>query len=142
MSVAAVTVAALLVASPSLTDADRIAANGGFLLGNAHRCGIEDSRVTRAGQLVRTLISAASPDDKAEEDATARFSAFFLVSAVADPKTDKLVASCKRITAELRRLESHPVDQALVGSNSESPAKSAPEKGAVGPGSTKPGDGE
>src|SRR5690349_18680338 len=122
MSAAAITVAALLVASPSLTDADHIAANGGFLLGNAHRCGIEDGRVTRAGQLVRTLISAASPDDKAEEEATSRFSAFFLVSAVADPKTDKLVASCKRIAAELNRLESHKADLALVGSNDEPPA--------------------
>ena len=85
-------------------------------VGNAHRCGVDEARVTRAGQLVRTLISAASRDDKTEEEATARFSAFFLVSAVADPKIDKLVASCKRITAELRRLESHQLDQALVGS--------------------------
>jgi hypothetical protein len=143
MSVAAITVAALLVASPSLTDADRIAANGGFLLGNAHRCGIEDARVTRAGQLVRTLISAASPDDKAEEAATARFSAFFLVSAVADPKIDKLVASCKRTTAELRRLESHQAaDQPLIGSNEEPPAQSAHGKDTIGPGSFRPGDGE
>ena len=134
MSAAAITVAALLVASPSLTDADRIAANGGFLLGNAHRCGIEDSRVAHAGQVVRTLISAASPDDKGEEAATARFSAFFLVSAVADPKAEKLVASCKRITAELRRLESHPVDQTLIGSNDEPPAGSTQQKGSFGPG--------
>jgi hypothetical protein len=132
MSAAAITVAALLVASPSMTDADRIAANGGFLVGNAHRCGIGDARVTHAGQLIRTLISAASRDDKAEEEATARFSAFFLVSAVADPKTDKLVASCKRITAELRRLETHQTDQPLVGSNNDAPAK----------GSFGPGDGE
>ena len=137
MSAAAVTIAALLVASPSLTDADRIAANGGFLLGSAHRCGIEDSRVTHAGELVRTLISAASPDDKVEEAATARFSAFFLVSAVADPKIDKVVASCKRITAELRRLESHQIDQPLVGSNDQPPARNAPQKGTF-----KPGDGE
>jgi len=142
MSAAAITVAALLVASPSLTDADRIAANGGFLLGNAHRCGIEDSRVTRAGEVVRTLISAASSDDKAEEAATARFSAFFLLSAVADPKVDKLVASCKRITAELRQLESHHIDVALIGSNDAPLAKSAPGKDTVGPGSLKPGDGE
>ncbi len=117
MSVAAITIAALLVASPSITDADRIAANGGFLVGNAHRCGVDEARVTRAGKLIRTLIAAASADDKTEEEATARFSAFFLVSASADPKTDKLVASCKRIAAELRRLESHQPDQALVGSN-------------------------
>jgi hypothetical protein len=122
MSAAAITVAALLVASPSITDADRIAANGGFLVGNAHRCGVDEARVTRAGQLIRSLITAASRDDESEEEATARFSAFFLVSAVADPKADKLIASCKRITAELRRLESHPTDQALVGSDDRAPA--------------------
>ena len=132
MSAAAITVAALLVASPSLTDADRIAANGGFLLGNAHRCGIDENRVTRAGQLVRTLISAAAADDKAEEEATARFSAFFLVSAVTDPKTEKLVASCKRVTAELRRLEGHKVDLPLIGSNDDARSE----------GSFGPGDGE
>lgn len=137
MSAAAITVAALLVASPSLNDADRIAANGGFLLGNAHRCGIEDSRVTRAGQLVRTLIAAASSDDKSEEAATGRFSAFFLLSAVANSKTDKLVASCKRITAELRRLEGHQVDQVLIGSNEKPPGKHTSAAGSF-----KPGDGE
>src|SRR5918992_2763427 len=94
MSVTAVTVAALLVSSPITTDADRIAAKGGFLLGNAQRCGIDDNRVTHANRLIRTLISAAAPDDKAEEDATARFSAFFMVSAVPDPKSNELVASC------------------------------------------------
>ncbi len=128
MSVAAITVAALLVASPSITDADRIAANGGFLVGNAHRCGVDEARVTRAGRLVRTLIAAASPDDKAEEEATARFSAFFLVSGLADPKTDKLVASCKRITAALRTLESRQPDQALAGSDDR------PAKPSFGPG--------
>ena len=132
MSAAAVTVAALLVASPSITDADRIAAKGGFLLGNAQRCGIDGNRVTHAGQLIRTLISAAAPDDKAEEDATARFSAFFMVSAVPDPKSNELVASCKRITAELRRLESHRVDLPLVGSSD----KERPES------SFRPKDGE
>jgi len=134
MSIAAITVAALLVASPNITDADRIAANGGFLLGNAQRCGIDDNRVTRAGQLITTLISAAAPDDKAEEDATARFSAFFMVSAVADPKSNELVASCKRITAELRRLESHHVDLSLVGSSDSD--KERPES------SFRPKDGE
>src|SRR6185369_14347953 len=105
MSAVAISVAALLVTSPSITDSDRVAANGGFLLGNAHRCGINDNRVTYAGQLIRTLISAAAPDGKAEEEATERFSIFFLVSAEAGPKSDKLVTSCKRITAELRLLE-------------------------------------
>src|SRR4051812_46223656 len=55
-----------------------------------------------------------------------------LVSAVADPKSDKLVTSCKRITAELRRLESHRVDLPLVGSSD----KERPES------SFRPKDGE
>jgi hypothetical protein len=125
MSVAAITAAALLVSSPIITDADRIAAKGGFLLGNAQRCGIDGNRVTHAGQVIRTLISAAAPDDKAEEDATARFSAFFMVSAVPDPKSKELMASCKRITAELRRLESHRVDLPLVGSSDKERPESA-----------------
>src|SRR3954451_19192792 len=116
MSAVALTVAALLVATPSITDADRIAANGGFLLGNAHRCGISHNRMTYAGQLIRTLISAATPDDKEEEEATERFSTFFLVSATPGPKSDKLVTSCKRITAELRRLESRHINLPLIGS--------------------------
>jgi len=120
MSAAAITVAALLIASPSSTDADRIAANGGFLLGNAYRCGVNTDRVVRAGQLIRTLIAAAAADEKAEEEeATARFSAFFLVTA-AVPKEEKLVASCRRVSAELRRLEKH--QHALIGSNSSAPA--------------------
>ena len=91
--------------------------------------GVAEARVTHAGQLIRTLIAAASADDKAEEEATGRFSAFFLVSAVADPKQEKLVASCKKVIAEFRRLEDHPAGEALVGSND-----SAPSKPSFGPG--------
>jgi len=112
MSAAAITVAALLVASPSITDADRIAANGGFLLGNAHRCGMGENRVTQAGQLIRTLISAAAPDDKAEEDATARFSAFFLVSTEEQKREARdagwLGSSCRPLAAVNRSSPTGP----------------------------------
>ena len=115
MLVAATTVAALLIASPSASDADRIAANGGFLVGNAHRCGMEPDRVVRAGQLVRELITAATGDSKEEETATMRFAQFFLVSAFPDQQKEKLVASCKVVAGELGKLEQHQL--ALVGSN-------------------------
>jgi hypothetical protein len=131
MLVAATTVAALLIASPSTTDADRIAANGGFLVGNAHRCKVDPERVVRAGQLVRDLIAAAAGDEKAQEDATTRFAEFFLVSAYADPKKEKLVASCKAVATELGRLEQH--NATLIGSSTEKSAKSRP---------FGPGDGE
>ncbi len=119
MSVLALTTAAvLLVASPGATssaDADRIAANGGFLLGHAHRCGIQTERVVRAGQLVRELILAAAADTRAQEDATSRFAQFFLATAVPDQGDSKLIPSCQTVASEFEKLERHRV--AGTGSN-------------------------
>jgi hypothetical protein len=119
MSVLALTTAAvLLVASPggtSSADADRIAANGGFLLGHAHRCGIQTERVVRAGQLVRELILAAAADTRAQEDATSRFAQFFLATAVPDQGDSKLIPSCQTVASEFEKLERHRV--AGTGSN-------------------------
>lgn len=112
---AATTIAALLIASPSSTDADRVAANGGFLLGNAQRCGIEGERVVRAARLIRGLIDAASSDGSDREAATSRFAEFFLVSAFADPRKEKLVASCQAVSSELGRLEEHQLQLAGAG---------------------------
>jgi hypothetical protein len=114
MLAAATTVMALLIANPSTTDLDRIAANGGFLVGNAHRCGVDTERVVRAGQLVRELISATTDDSKQEEAASARFAEFFIVSAFPDQGKEKVVASCKVVASELTRLEQHQLE--LVGS--------------------------
>ena len=105
----ATTVAALLVASPSSSDADRLAANGGFLLGNAQRCGIEAPRLERAGQLIRELVLAASRDEQEEKDAKGRLAAFFLVSAAPeDGKSKKtLIASRKLVISEFEQFERH-----------------------------------
>lgn len=114
MLLAATTVAALLIASPSLSDADRIAANGGFLLGNADRCGVAGDRIVKAGRLIRGLIAAATEDAGGQTRATKRFAEFFLVSALADP-TQGAVASCKIVDSELVRLEQHPMTNAGAG---------------------------
>ena len=45
----------------------RIAETGAYLLGNAHRCGVADDRVIRAGKVIRELIVAASDDDERAE---------------------------------------------------------------------------
>ena len=122
MSVLALTTAAvLLVASPggtSSADAGRIAANGGFLLGHAHRCGIQTERVVRAGQLIRELILAAAADARAQEDATSRFAQFFLATAVPDQGDSKLIPSCQTVASEFEKLERHRV--AGTGSNAAS----------------------
>ncbi len=107
MLAATTTVAALLIANPSASDVDRIAANGGFLVGNAHRCGIAEARVVRAGQVVHDLIVAAAQDSKAQEDATMRFAEFFVVSAFPDPADKQPIASCKVVASELTQLEQH-----------------------------------
>src|SRR5438874_13495 len=124
MSALAAAVAALLVASPSATDADRVAANGGFLLGNAHRCGIAGDRIVQTGQLVRDLILAVAEDERAQQEATARFARFFLVTATdedkAAPAKAKPVASCQKVAKEFERLERH-----LAGGHDAAAAASA-----------------
>src|SRR5882757_3090456 len=124
MSLLAMTTAVLLVASSgssgttplgtnSTTDAARIATNAGFLLGNAHRCGIATDRVVKAGQMIRELIHAAAKDSKEQEDATEQFATLFLATALpelGDSKGDsKLVASCSNVTAEFQKFERHRV---------------------------------
>ena len=112
---AATTATILLIASPNTTDATLLAANGGFLLGNAQRCGVHSDRVERVGRLVRNLIVAATEDTQEQEEATKEFAQFFVVSALVDPRAKKPVASCKIVTSEFGRLERHV--PAAVGSN-------------------------
>jgi hypothetical protein len=106
-ALASATVAALLIASPSTTDAARVAADGGFLLGNAHRCGIHNDRIVRAGELIRDLILAAAGDAQEQDEATARFARFFIVSAFVDSAGKQPVASCQIVSSEFQRLEQH-----------------------------------
>ena len=133
MSLLGVTTALMLVASSGTTslgttseaDAARIAANAGFLLGNAHRCGIATDRVVKAGQLIRELISAAAKDDKEQEDATERFATYFLLTALPDQGDSKLVASCTTVTSEFQKFERHRVAGAAANKaigNTPSPA--------------------
>ena len=130
MSLLGMTTAVFLIASSgassgtaslgtnSTTDAARIATNAGFLLGNAHRCGIDTDRVVKVGQLVRELIQAASKDTKEQDDATETFATFFLATALPDASDGKLVASCVTVTSEFQKLEHHRV----AGAPSNSPA--------------------
>jgi len=128
----AASVAALLIASPSATDAARVAADGGFLLGNAHRCGIQNERIVRAGQLIRDLIIASATDAQEQDEATARFARFFIVSAFVDKQGGKLVASCRIVASEFERLEQHRA--VAVGSDPVTGGTARPDPG--------PGDGE
>ena len=52
-------------------DPTQLAETGGFLLGNAHRCGVPTDRVEHAGKVIHDLIVAAS--DNSTEEAAAEF---------------------------------------------------------------------
>lgn len=92
-------------------DAVWLAAHGGFLIGNAHRCGLDNERVVKAGQLVQTLIAAASRDEDEASDAGTKFAEFFLVTAFPGKK-ESLTVSCKAVSRELARLEQHQLEAA------------------------------
>jgi hypothetical protein len=62
-------------------DPTRLAETGGFLLGNAHRCGIETERVEHAGTVVHDMIVSASYDPTEEAAADSRFARIFMASA-------------------------------------------------------------
>src|SRR5690349_13057193 len=53
------------------------AVTGAFLLGNAHRWGVADDRVVRAGRVIRELIAAAPVDAGEQPAAKPRFVEIF-----------------------------------------------------------------
>lgn len=110
MSLVATVTAVLLIGSPApapTADAISLGAHAGFLLGNAHRCGIANERVVAAGRLVRDLIAVAARDAPETEKASARFAQFFFASAFSYEGKDGLVPSCKTVSSEFARLERH-----------------------------------
>ena len=54
-------------------DPAQLAETAGFLLGNAHRCGVPTDRVARAGTVIHRSIVAVSCDPTDEAAANSRF---------------------------------------------------------------------
>jgi hypothetical protein len=105
-----VTTALLLVLGIGIAeaaDSTRLAETGGFLLGNAHRCGVPTDRVEHAGKVIHDLIVAASYDPTEEAAADSRFAQIFLASAFPDQEGDALIPPCKVVIAQFERLERH-----------------------------------
>jgi hypothetical protein len=86
-------------------DATLLAETGGFLLGNAHRCGVPVKRVGQAGKVIHDLIVAASYDATEEAGADARFAEVFKASAFPDQRGGFLVPPCKAVITQFERLE-------------------------------------
>jgi hypothetical protein len=105
-----VTIALLLLLGTGVAQAGdpaQLAETAGFLLGNAHRCGVSTDRVEHASTVIRRLIVAASCDPTDEAVANSRFAEIFRASASPDQDGDVLIPPCKVVIAQFERLERH-----------------------------------
>jgi hypothetical protein len=91
---------AVMAANPT-----RIAETGAFLLGNAHRCGVADDRVVRAGKVIRELIVAAADDASEQTAAKSRFAAIFRESARPEGNGRMPIPPCRTVVTQFERLE-------------------------------------
>ena len=85
----------------------QLAETAGFLLGNAHRCGVPTDRVEHAGKVIQRLIVAASYDPTEEAVANSRFAETFEAAAFPDRKRDALIPLCELVISQFERLERH-----------------------------------
>ena len=83
----------------------RIAETGAVLLGNAHRCGVDDDRLVRAGRVIRQLIVAASDDVNEQAAAKLRFAEIFRASAQPEGEGRGPTPPCKSVLMQFKRLE-------------------------------------
>jgi hypothetical protein len=83
-----------------------LAETGGFLLGNAQRCGVPIERVERAGGVIHDFIVAAARDSNEAAAANSRFAEIFLASALPNQDPDAF-PSCTVVIQQFDRLERH-----------------------------------
>jgi hypothetical protein len=109
-SALAVTTALLLllgIGVAEAADSTQLAETGGFLLGNAHRCGVPTERVEHAGKVIHGLIVAAAYDSSEAAAADSRFNEIFLASAFPNQDGDALIPPCTVVITQFDRLERH-----------------------------------
>ena len=83
-----------------------LAETGGFLRGNAHRCGVAVDRVERVGNAIHDFIVAAARDSSEAAAADSRFAEIFLAVALASQDADAF-PSCRVVIEQFDRLERH-----------------------------------
>jgi hypothetical protein len=108
-STLAITIPVLWLMGVSVAEAadpTLLAETGGYLLGNAHRCGVSVERVERAGKVIHDFIVAAAKDSSEAEAANSRFSEIFLASVLPDQNPDAF-PSCTMVIQQFDRLERH-----------------------------------
>ena len=108
-SIFAVTTLLLLLLGMGVADAadpTQLAETGGFLLGNARRCGVPVERVESAGKVIHDFIAAAAKNSNEAAAADSRFSEIFTASALPDQDPDAF-PSCTVVIQQFDRLERH-----------------------------------
>ena len=108
-STSAVTTALILLLGIGVAEAANptlLAETGGFLLGNAHRCGVAVERVERAGNVIHDFIVAAARDSSEAAAADSRFAEIFLASALPNQDPDAF-PSCTVVIEQFGKLERH-----------------------------------
>jgi Na+-transporting methylmalonyl-CoA/oxaloacetate decarboxylase beta subunit len=94
------------IGAANAADPTLLAATGGFLLGNAHRCGIAVERVERATKVIHGFIVAAAKDSSEAAAADSRFAAIFLATSLPTQDPDAF-PSCAVVIQQFDRLERH-----------------------------------
>ena len=105
----AVTTPLVLLLGIGMADAAdpiQLAETGGFLLGNASRCGVPVERVESAGKVIYDFIAAAAKDSREAAAADSRFSEIFVASALPGQDPDAF-PSCPVVIRQFDRLERH-----------------------------------
>jgi hypothetical protein len=108
-STLAITIPVLSLMSMGVAEAadpTLLAETGGFLLGNAQRCGVPIECVERAGKVIHGFIEIAADDPSKAAAADRRFAEIFLASTL--PERDPhAFASCAVVIQQFERLERH-----------------------------------
>ncbi len=81
-----------------------LADTGGFLLGNAHRCGVAADRVAGAGKVISGLIAQAARDKAEQADASRRFADAFRANAASRATSPP---PCPAVVIQFELLERH-----------------------------------
>ena len=118
--ISAVTTALVLLLGSGAAEAaspTMLAETGGFLLGNAQRCGVAVERVERAGNAIHGFILAAAKDLNEAATADSRFAEIFLAVVLPNQDPDAF-PSCRVVIEQFDRLERH---HEQVGSNGGTP---------------------
>ena len=113
--VAVAVILLLTSASAHAGDAEAVARRGGFLLGQALRCGVAEARLEPSARLVHDLVKALATSKVEQRDAGRSFAGSVVASV--KPAADKPLPSCTQVRRKLALLERHHASKPTPAAN-------------------------